>query len=168
MLCERYRAIKMADSVESRLDRMPRAKLRHEKPRLFVEALGLDAGFTARDQQIDRPRLDFDFSQRLIVARQNRAPDRIDRISEPKKADRRMGNETYSALVLGLNRSERCDIKLSDIRCVQRAVNRPLQFGDISQINDRLRLRKSPKKVGKLAAKPVEPRLPRRMFGNEE
>src|SRR6266851_5048213 len=159
MLCERYRAIKMADSVESRLDRMPRAKLRHEKPRLFVTAL---------DQQIDRPRLDFDFSQRLIVARQNRAPDRIDRISEPKKADRRMGNETYSALVLGTNSSERCDIKRYDIGNVQRPVHRPLQFGDISQIDDRLRLRKRPQKIGKLVAKLVEPRFPRRMFGKEE
>src|SRR6266849_8651599 len=115
MLCERYRAIKMADSVESRLDRMPRAKLRHEKPRLFVEALDLDAGFTARDQQIDRPRLDFDFSQRFIVARQDRAPDRIDRIGKPKQADRRMDNEPYSVLVLGSDRSERCDIERCDI-----------------------------------------------------
>src|SRR5713101_3377009 len=79
-----------------------------------------------------------------------------------------MGNEPYSALVLGPNSSERSDIEVCDIGSVQRAVHRPLQFGDISQINDRLRLRKSPKKVGKLAAKLVEPSLPRWMFGNEE
>src|SRR5712664_4315029 len=79
-----------------------------------------------------------------------------------------MGNKPYSALILGPNSSERSDIKSCDIGSVQRAVHRPFQLEDISQINDRLRLRKSPKKVGKLAAKPVEPRLPRRMFGNEE
>src|SRR5260370_22147364 len=72
------------------------------------------------------------------------------------------------ALTLGLNCSERCDIKQCDIRSVQRSVHRPLQFGDIPQINDRLRLRKRSQKGRKPSAKPVEPRLPRRMFGNEE
>src|SRR5713101_1921272 len=168
MLRERYRAVEITGGVESRFDRLLRAKPRQEKPRLPIEALDLDAGFTALDEQIDWPGLNIDFSKRPIVARQDRAPDRVDWISKSKKADRRMGDEPYSALVLGLNCSERCDIKLCDIRSVQRAVHRPLQFGDISQIDDRLRLRKRSQKVGKLAAKLVEPSLPRWMFGNEE
>src|SRR6266851_9809469 len=79
-----------------------------------------------------------------------------------------MSNEPHSALLLGPDSRERSEIELCDISSMQRAVHRPLQFGDISQISDRLRLRKSPKKVRKLAAKPVEPRLPRRLFVNEE
>ena len=146
----------------------PAQRCRQEKPGRLIEALDFDAGFPALDEQPDRPGLDIDCSKRLIVARQNRVPDCIGRMSEPNKADGGMGDERYPALVLGADSAEQGDVERCGVGRVQRVVHRPFQFGDISEINDRFRLGKSPKKVGKRAAEPVEPGLPRRMFGNEE
>ena len=79
-----------------------------------------------------------------------------------------MGDERYAALVLGADRAEQGDVERCGVGRVQRGVHRPFQFGDISEVNDRSRLGKDPKKVRKRAAEPVEPGLARRMVGNEE
>src|SRR5262249_53074345 len=59
-------------------------------PCRLVEARDLDAGVAALDKKPDRPGAEVDRRHRIVVLRQNRPPDRIDRIIRLDERDRGM------------------------------------------------------------------------------
>src|SRR6516162_8756782 len=93
MLCQERCSIDFGSGLD-RSPKGPRGIQRGcEAPRRFFEARDLDAGGAALDEKPDRSGVEIDCRHRLVVLRQNRPPDRVERMIRLDEPDRGMQQE---------------------------------------------------------------------------
>src|SRR5215467_11717392 len=80
MFCKESCGIYFRSSLDRCLQRPGRIQRGRKAPCRFFEARHLDAGGTALDEKPDRPGAEVGRRHRIVVLRQNRPPDCIDRM----------------------------------------------------------------------------------------
>src|SRR5262245_61404501 len=105
---------------QSSLDRYPKwpgpTQRSRETPRRFLEARDVDAACEALDEQPDRTGGKVDRRHPIVVLRQNRPPDRVDRMIRRDEGDRGMRQERDAVVVRRRDRTEAREVERLHIR----------------------------------------------------
>src|SRR5215469_9966711 len=93
MLGEERCGIGLRSGLDCCPERPRRTQRSRETPRRLFEARDFDAGGAALDEKPDRTGVEVDRRYFVVVLRQNRPPDRIDRMIRRDEGDRGMWQE---------------------------------------------------------------------------
>ena len=134
MLCQERCSIDSGSGVDRCLQWPGRTQRGREAPRRFFEARDLDTGGAALDEKPDRTGVEVDCRHRVVVLRQNRPPDRIDRMIHLNESDRGMWQESDAVAVGRCDCAEARQVKRLHIRRMESAVDRPFEPSDAREI----------------------------------
>ena len=156
MLCQERCSIDFGSGVDRCLQWPGRTQRGREAPRRFFEARDLDTGGAALDEKPDRTGVEVDCRHRVVVLRQNRPPDRIDRMIHLNESDRGMWQESDAVAVRRRDRAEAREVERLHIRRMERAVDRPFEPGHAREIRKRAGRREARKEFGEPFAIGIE------------